>query len=158
MDLEYGFPLWCCATGKPPRYVGRESGFDTDGSPSDVSTPTSISTTKRRKINATTELLKQTRKSTNDISNLVAHVSAMVDRKDKQKPKKSESHFIMDELYAAQQQKVTLTDAVEVMSPDSKQACVDVMNKRIKGYGRQLKELQQQGRQQLNELQQQEEN
>jgi hypothetical protein len=82
----------------------------------------------------------------------------MVDRKDKQKPKKSESHFIMDELYAAQQQKVTLTDAVEVMSPDSKQACVDVMNKRIKGYGRQLKELQQQGRQQLNELQQQEEN
>jgi hypothetical protein len=54
-------------------------------------------------------------------------------------------HSIIDELYSAQQQKVILIDAVEIMSPNSKQACLDTMDKCIKGYGRQLKELQQEG-------------
>jgi hypothetical protein len=87
--------------------------------------------------------LKQTRQSTEDISNLVANMSAMVERKAKQQPKKIASYSIIDELYSAQQQKLTLINAVEIMSPNSKQAGLDTMDKSIKSYGRQLKELQQ---------------
>jgi hypothetical protein len=138
LDLRYGFILWCSATGAPPKCVGRESGFDNLSSPSDASP---ISSIKKRKIEATSQLLLETKKTTEVIRDIATQISASITSKEEARSKKHPSDALMDELCGAQKQRELVSIAVQSMTPRSKLACETVIDNKIQYIGRQLKEL-----------------
>jgi hypothetical protein len=115
LDLKYGFILWCSATGAPPKCVRRESGFDNvsslmDGSPS-------VSSIKKRKIEATHQLLFETKKSTEVIRDIATKISASVTSNKEEPSKKRPTDTLTDQLCGAQKQKDIVLVAVLSMTP-----------------------------------------
>jgi hypothetical protein len=139
LDLKYGFILWCSATGAPPKCVGRESGFDNISSLTDGSR--SISSIKKRKIEAADQLLFETKKTTEVIRDIATQISASITSKEEERSKKRPADTLMDELCGAQKQKEIVSVAVLSMTPQSKLACETAIDNKIQYIGRQLKQL-----------------
>jgi hypothetical protein len=141
-DITCAHILWCSATGKPPPNVGRESGFDNEIDLTDdasLLTSPSFSVQKKRRIDSTDELLRNTKKSTAAIHGITSRIGGMLDRRELEQSSKPASVTIIDNLCTAVKQKEYLMSST--MSPASKAAVEATINKRVSNLGNQLKEL-----------------
>jgi len=122
MDVKSNFLLFCNAKGTPPSIVGRESGFDSESAISDINSYKSSLSTKRDRD--TEALLEMTYSSTKKVATLVDRLGQIVEKHEKREHKESldklNADGIIDDLFHAQKQLISASDAQSVLSTCSK--------------------------------------
>jgi hypothetical protein len=106
-DISCAHILWCLATGRPPPNIGRESGFDNEIDLTDdasLLTSPSCSVQKKRKIDSTDELLRNTKQSTAAIHGITSRIGDILDRCEMAQTCKPASVTIIDNLCTAVKQ------------------------------------------------------
>ena len=148
MDKKESFLLFSNAKGSPPSHIGREAGFELGNDDIDSDVPSSAvagldnSRSGSRKHKVETErLLEYSKRSKTELRGVTERLNKLLDKRDKESDAipKNESNALIVDLCKAQDEKKKLCDVM--LSPDSKEAVMNAVDKKIRGIGKRIKML-----------------